>query len=128
MKNTKLLTLGEAAKASGWSKPVISKALKSGKLSCVSKSKSGYQIDPAELNRVFPKKHLGNDNVERLETPDLLLENTRLQAELKGKDREIELLADQVENLKDTIKLLPAPQKPERRVFRLFGIPVASVG
>jgi hypothetical protein len=34
----------------------LSKALNNGKLSYISKTKSGYQIEPSELFRVFPLK------------------------------------------------------------------------
>lgn len=50
------LTLNQAAKESGRAKSTISKALKSGKLSYVSKTDAGYEIDPAELHRVFPPR------------------------------------------------------------------------
>lgn len=47
-------TLGEAAKATGKSKATISKSIKSGRLSA-SKDETGiFQIDPAELHRVYP--------------------------------------------------------------------------
>lgn len=47
-------TLGTAAKATGTSKSSILRALKSGRLSYVEKNTLGYQIDAAELSRVFP--------------------------------------------------------------------------
>lgn len=51
------ISLNEAAKITGKAKSTISKALKSGKMSYVSKdAKTGtYEIDPAEADRVFPK-------------------------------------------------------------------------
>lgn len=48
------LSLSKAAKATGKSKPTISKAIKTGRLSA-KKLKVGYEIDPAELFRVYPK-------------------------------------------------------------------------
>lgn len=63
------LSLGQAAKEAGVSKATISKALKSGRLSFVSKSTAGYEIDPAELFRAFPKKPSETVTSERLETP-----------------------------------------------------------
>ncbi len=53
------LTMGQAAKETGISKATLSKALKSGRLSYVAKSTAGYEIDPAELFRVFPPKPSG---------------------------------------------------------------------
>ena len=51
----KLLTLGEAAKLTGKSKPTISKAVKDGKIS--GKKEDGvFQIEVSELLRVYPAK------------------------------------------------------------------------
>jgi hypothetical protein len=49
-----MLTLGTAAKAAGVSKSTVHRALKSGRMSARSKDGASYQIDPAELFRVFP--------------------------------------------------------------------------
>lgn len=50
------LTLGQAAKTAGVSKGTISNALKSGRMSGQKNAKGQYEIDPAELDRVFPKR------------------------------------------------------------------------
>jgi hypothetical protein len=47
------LSLGQAAKETGMDKSTISRAIKSGKLSATRKENGGYEIDPAELFRVF---------------------------------------------------------------------------
>ena len=47
-------TLGEAAKATGRSKPTIQRAVKSGLISASKTEDGSYAIDPAELHRVFP--------------------------------------------------------------------------
>ena len=50
-----MLTLGQAAKETGLSKPTISKAIKKGTLSATyNQQERQYQIDPAELFRVYP--------------------------------------------------------------------------
>jgi hypothetical protein len=49
-----MLTLGQAAKETGLSKPSISKAIKTGRLSAVKTENGEYQIDPIELFRVYP--------------------------------------------------------------------------
>lgn len=51
----KLLTLGEASKLTGKSKPTISKAVKDGKISG-HKVDGVYQIEVSELTRVYPAK------------------------------------------------------------------------
>lgn len=53
-------TLGAAAKASGKSKATISKAIKSGRISALKDETGVYQIEPAELNRVYPLNVDGN--------------------------------------------------------------------
>jgi len=51
----KHLTLGEAAKMTGKSKPTISKAIKDGKISA-NKVDGVFQIEVSELLRVYPAK------------------------------------------------------------------------
>jgi hypothetical protein len=47
-------TLGQAAKATGKSKPTIQRAIKSGLISATKGEDGSYEIDPSELHRVFP--------------------------------------------------------------------------
>ena len=91
-------TLGEAALAVGKSKATLSKDLKSGKLSFVSKTKSGYDIDPSELFRVYPKRLLPNDS-EQLQTPIVNSEISELKAILKGKDALLDERLKRIEQL-----------------------------
>ena len=49
-----LFTLGQAAKATGRSKAGILDAIKKGRLSATRDDKNQWQIDPAELHRVYP--------------------------------------------------------------------------
>ena len=46
-------TLGEAAKATGKSKTTIFRSIKSGKISATKNNFGKYDIDPAELHRVY---------------------------------------------------------------------------
>jgi hypothetical protein len=48
-----MLTLTEAAKAVGLSRPAIFKAIKTGRLSATMNNSGHHQIDPAELFRVY---------------------------------------------------------------------------
>ncbi len=81
------LSLGEAAKAAGVAKGTISKALKSGKLSYADKTPAGYQIDPAELFRAFPRKQPETVKNERLETPKETVKTVVLRAQLEAAER-----------------------------------------
>jgi hypothetical protein len=49
-----MYSLAQAAKASGKSKPTIMRAIKAGKVSAMRRDDGSYQIDPAELHRVYP--------------------------------------------------------------------------
>ena len=65
-------TLGTAAKATGKSKPTIQRAIKSGRMSATRKDDGSYEIDPAELHRVFqPVMSDSNktDDMKQSETP-----------------------------------------------------------
>lgn len=80
-------TLGAAAKASGKSKATISKAIKSGRLSALKDETGVYQIEPAELNRVYPINVDGNrDRTPQTpeETPDKGPSVRELQARLEA--------------------------------------------
>ena len=78
------LSLNEAAKLTGKAKSTLSKALKSGKLSYVSKDATtgAYEIDPAELLRVFPKTSKSS-NGDQKETNEKPHGNSALETEVK---------------------------------------------
>ncbi len=73
-----MYTLGTAAKATGLAKSTIHRAIKTGKVSARSKDGAGYEIDPAELHRVFPPIGVASNpsngsaesTVERSATPE----------------------------------------------------------
>lgn len=95
------LSLGQAAKECGKSKATLSKALKSGKLGYVNKTSAGYEIDPAELFRVFPKTNNGstisNDQKPHNITTDLAIELGKVQAQNEALEAQIALLKETVE-------------------------------
>jgi excisionase family DNA binding protein len=49
-----MLSLAQAAKATGKSRPTIARAIKNGKISATRTETGAFAIDPAELARVFP--------------------------------------------------------------------------
>lgn len=103
MPNPTLLTLGQAAKLCGRSKPTLSKALKEGRLSYVEKTQAGYQIDPAELSRVFPYSS-PNSDFDQSETPKdnpaNTIENSILQAKLEALEQRFEDAAKTIDDLR----------------------------
>lgn len=59
------ITLGQAAKLTGKGKTTLTRAIQAGRLSATRRADGGYEIDPAELARVYDI---------RLETPEPVAE------------------------------------------------------
>ena len=110
-------SLGKAAKEVGKSKATISKALKSGKLSYLSKDTEGYKIDPAELFRVFPKsvssKPPETVSSERLETPKETPINSILERENKLLREQLTKAETEKAKLLDIVERQVFPNAPE---------------
>jgi hypothetical protein len=85
-----MLTLGQAAKETGLSKTAISRAIKSGRLSAIKNEQGEYQIDPAELFRVYPVTANVDSKPERQAT----------QKDNSGLQGQIELLREMVDDLR----------------------------
>lgn len=111
-------TLGTAAKATGKSKGTIRKAIEMGRLSGSKNDKGEYEIDPAELHRVYPPISPQN---ERDSTHENTLQINLLQREIKRLDELLEQVKaerDRERQNHDTTKstlealkrLLPPPQ------------------
>ncbi len=106
-----LLSATQAAKAVGKSVPTITRAIKSGKLSARKLDGGGYEVDPAELFRVWDAVTVkGNATPPMLEreTP---IKDSVLQAKLEVMD---ERLSDAQATIKDLRDRLDA-ESAERR-------------
>lgn len=121
MGNSTYLTLGQAAEMCGWSKGALSKAIKSGQMSVHAKTKAGFQLDPAEVLRVFPKKTETHKR-EQFEIPQKHSGNSAISAEVEAlrqqiataeleRTREREQLTDRIDSLQQML----ADEKSERR-------------
>ena len=121
MGNSTYLTLGQAAEMCGWSKGALSKAIKSGQMSVHAKTKAGFQLDPSEVLRVFPKKTETRGN-EQSETLNKLNGNSVLPAEVEAlrqqmataeleRARERDQLTDRIDSLQQML----SDEKSERR-------------
>ncbi len=77
-------SLGEAAKATGKSKATISKAIKSGRISAMKDESGTFQIDPAELHRVYPPT-VPSGHEETREKPTANTANDGLIRELQAR-------------------------------------------
>jgi len=135
------LTLRQAAEQSGVDKSTIQRAIKNGRMSADKDNRNHYQIDPAELDRVFPARvskpsHGTGGDVSREtprntqkstdETPVLLAENEMLREIAADRQRTIEDLRRRLDKAEDdrnkeaeerrqlTIRLLEY-QKPEQK-------------
>ncbi len=105
------------------SKATISKALSSGRLSYVAKSSAGYEIDAAELFRVFPAKPLLTVESERSETPvetgkseAVRLELQLLRERVEDLQRDRDAWREQAQRL-----ALAGPEQQPKRGWSLFG-------
>jgi excisionase family DNA binding protein len=65
------LSLSQAAKKTGVSKPTLSRWVKKGEISAEKLANGGYLIDASELDRVMSMKERGN-NVTRNGNPEML--------------------------------------------------------
>lgn len=107
----------KAAKAAGVSVPTITRAIKGGKISAQKLDGGGYDIDPAELHRVFkPVSH------ETPETPSMLRYKTPnetgvLQVEIKLLR---EMLADKDGTIADLRTRLDAERDERLRLTALL--------
>jgi len=81
-------TLGQAATVTGKSKTTISRAIASGRISAHPQGNGSYQIDPAELHRVFPPVS-ANGNSDPAEL------RTETQNETNMLRRELEILHEE---------------------------------
>jgi excisionase family DNA binding protein len=107
-----VFTLGEAAKAAGVSKPTLSKAVSTGRLSAEKTPDGSYRIQAAELFRVYPPNRKGNgllggvvDGQEtgkdnRLLDGEIDRLRERLATQDAERDRERRQLTDQIEDLR----------------------------
>ena len=142
-------TLGEAAKATGFSKPTLSRAIKNGKLSAKRLEDGSYSIDAAELGRWKDANGHRNGAVKRIatlpETPKTPSETSALQAEVEKLRAQVQtdqcelgFLEQRIEDLRERaeraerkedqlhallVDLRPqAPAAPRKGIWkRLFG-------
>mgnify|MGYP000502706254 CR=1 FL=1 len=124
-----MMTMGQAAKQAGVSKATLSRAIKSGKISANKNDKGGWDIDPAELFRVYPATPVtgaGNGAMKQNATPVPATDETAaFHAQVDGLKAQLELMRDQIDDLKSqrdkwqdqaqTAQRLLTDMRPERR-------------
>lgn len=90
-------TLGQAAKATGKQKSTILEAVRKGRISAAKDDLGRYQIDPAELHRVYSPIV----QTEREETPPILYKTELLEEKIRHLEREIARLERQEADLRE---------------------------
>jgi hypothetical protein len=89
------LSLNKAAKAAGVAKSTLLEALNSGRMSAVKNDIGHWEIDPAELFRVFPKTSSA-EHQEPVESPS---ENRQKTSQNGALEVEVKMLREQVERM-----------------------------
>ena len=117
-------TLGQAAKATGKTKSTIQVAIKSGRLSASRDDVGRYQIDPAELHRVYALQADKTDEPNEARPLDRPPQDPEIKAQFDRLDQQIAFLQSQLE-AKDrqieSITLRLAPPPPRSLWRRLVG-------
>lgn len=122
-------TLGTAAKATGKAKSTILRAIKNGTISAKKASNGSYEIDPAELHRVFDsttaQPEQSNDTQPHEEQPETL--RLRIDIAEKERIREREQMQATIDDLRarldrseDRVTALLSDQRPPRRRWWLW--------
>ena len=123
------VSIREAVKIYQVSRPTLTKALKNGKVSGVQDDKGQWQIDPAELARVYQPRtdrtaKSGQDKLDNFTNKNTNLPGevdtlkTRL-AEAEQRAAVAEALAEERgKHIEDLRRMLPAPQEAQRPGWR----------
>lgn len=129
------VSIREAVKIYQVSRPTLTKALKNGKVSGVQDDKGQWQIDPAELARVYQPRTDSTAKSGQDELDNFTNKNTNLPGEvdtLKTRLAEAEqraavaeaLAEERGKHIEDLRRMLPAPQEAQRSkglLNKLFG-------
>lgn len=102
-----MLTLTEAAKETGLTRPAIFKAIKNGRLSATKNDKGQFTIDPAELFRVYKPVNKVNEASKQSEI--------EVSADLNAKLEMMARLLMQVESERDDLRRRLDDESMERR-------------
>jgi len=123
------VSIREAVKIYQVSRPTLTKALKNGKVSGVQDDKGQWQIDPAELARVYQPRTDSMAKSGQDKPDNFTNKNTNLPGEvdtLKTRLAEAEqraavaeaLAEERGKHIEDVRRMLPAPQEAQRPGWR----------
>lgn len=119
------LSLNQAAKEAGKAKSTLLLSIRNGDLTAPKNAKGRYEIDPAELFRVFPKPEEVRTSDPRPTPEEYRIENKYLL-------RDVDALNEQIEDLKKQrdkwqgeasaiTRLLENHTRPKGLMERIFG-------
>ena len=111
-----IVSLSRAAALTGKSKPTISKAIKTGRLSA-KKLKVGYEIDTSELFRVYPKETAILPKTTSEGLPSVALLELELKMLRQQLEREQETTNDLRTRLDSSQRLIESQQPTRRKWF-----------
>jgi hypothetical protein len=126
MNGANILTLGQAAKLAGRSKATISEALKTGRLSYLSKSDAGYKIEASELFRVFPPSKSPDGQTDGMADQDRTPDRTGAILAANAKIEGLEALLAEVRSERDDLRRRLDAESEERRKLVALLPPPAS--
>ncbi len=112
-----MLSLRKAAEETGLTKPAILKSINNGRLSAKKDDKGHWQIDPAELFRVYPARKPENSNQTETGKQELLTENRSLQDKIDKLHQENRELLRDKEQLRADIEEWREQAKATRRLL-----------
>ena len=115
-------TVGTAAKATGKSKPTITRAIQKGLISASrTPDGGGYIIDPSELHRVFPPLPFAGNDTTTMTQSETAIETGLLQVEIRMlRERLAEVTTGKDGVIEDLRKRLDAEAEERRRLTRLL--------
>lgn len=102
-------TLGQAAKATGKSKSTLQVAIKKGRVSATQNETGQYQIDPAELHRVYPPISQTDRTAGPKSEQDRTARTAEELAEIRGLQIRLEVMEQLIAELRGD------KEKAERR-------------
>lgn len=114
-----MYSLKEAAEKAGKGKPAILKAIQKGRISAKKNELNEWEIDPAELHRVYPMIPV-NSSGSSLSERQEILKNTH---ETIALEREVELLRERIadkDNVIDDLRRRLDVESEERRKLTML--------
>lgn len=130
------LSANQASKEAGKTKKTILDAIKSGRLSATKNDKGHWEIDPSELDRVYPKTGTNHPietaTIPPIENHENRIKIAELEAEVKAlrrevertdmeRERERENLSQHIEDMRTAMARL-TDQREGQGGRRLFGL------